>query len=175
MTWLRPVGSTPVRSRSPIEDVALEREVTEVTEPFRRRGAHIVISGTQSRVAADRLRLRQVLRNLVSNACKYGRRLIEIRIEDRGATVAVAVVDDGPGVPEELVDQLFSRYVHEGGTALLKGSVGLGLSIARSLTIEMGGLLSYERVAEMSVFEVVLPAVGAPTPRYLALDATPAG
>ncbi len=68
-------------------------------------------------------------------------------------------MDGGEGVPEELVERLFSRFVHQGETPLTTGSVGLGLFIAHMLAEAMGGDLSYQRVAGISIFTFTLPTV----------------
>jgi K+-sensing histidine kinase KdpD len=54
--------------------------------------------------------------------------------------------------------RLFNRYVHEDGSALLQGSVGLGLAIARSFATGMNGTLEYKRVDGLTIFEVCLHA-----------------
>ncbi|NNF09828.1 MAG: ATP-binding protein, partial [Acidimicrobiia bacterium] len=55
------------------------------------------------------------------------------------------------------VQRLFSRFLHQGETPLTTGSVGLGLFIAGMLAETMGGELTYERVADVSVFTFTLP------------------
>jgi signal transduction histidine kinase len=67
------------------------------------------------------------------------------------------VVDNGPGVPNDIAGKLFERFVHDGRRALLAGSVGLGLNIARSLMLEMNGDLVYERMRGTTWFTFRLP------------------
>lgn len=145
--------------RYEIEDVDLRDEIQYVIEPFRRSGAPISVEVEIASARADRHRLRQVLRNLVSNACKHGGGRVEIVAFQFGAEVALWVVDDGHGVPAEIEGRLFRRYLHEGDVPLLEGSVGLGLSIARTLAEGMGGSLEYKRVDGLTCFDVRLPAV----------------
>jgi signal transduction histidine kinase len=138
-----------------------EMDVAEATAavlaPMLRTGASIQVDVEPANVWADPLRVRQVIRNLVSNAIKHGGPRVGIygRIE-RGEFVC-SVVDDGAGVPDEIVGQLFERFVHDGRQALLAGSVGLGLNIARSLVLEMNGDLVYERIRGTTWFTFRLP------------------
>lgn len=146
-----------------IEDVDLEAELDQVLEPFRRRGVKIGVSGDATLVRADRVKLRQIIRNLVSNANTHGGEHIEIETWTDGSQVLIQVIDDGPGVPAQVQDRLFDRYIHEGTAPLLSGSVGLGLSIARSLAAGMGGTLKYQREDTYTRFEVRLPTVNPDT------------
>jgi signal transduction histidine kinase len=106
-------------------------------------------------VHADASRVRQILRNLLTNADRYGgprRRVVAGNVDDR---VWLEVRDDGEGVPAEMADQIFDPYTtaHAG----ISGSVGLGLSVARQLASMMGGSLIYRRDAGETVFRLELP------------------
>lgn len=140
-----------------LETVKLEPEIQEVIRPFKRRGVSVEVDKIGISVRADRLRLRQLLRNLVSNAAKYGGTEIAVTAYSQGDTVVIEIIDDGPGVSTDIEDRLFNRYVHEGGSALLQGSVGLGLAIARSFAEGMEGTLVYKRIEDLTIFEVTLP------------------
>lgn len=144
-------------------DVAVLREIEMVVEPFQRAGLEITLSCTPATVVADRMRFRQVLRNLVSNAQKHGGPRIAIGTQIKGDDLVLAVVDDGPGVPPEIEGRLFERFVHDGRRAILTGSVGLGLAIARTLTEAMSGTLQYERIEGHTVFSLTLPVAVSPT------------
>lgn len=144
-------------------DVAVLREIEMVVEPFQRAGLEITLSCTPATVTADRMRFRQVLRNLVSNAQKHGGPQIAIGTQIKGDELVLAVVDDGPGVPPEIEGRLFERFVHDGRRALLTGSVGLGLAIARTLIEAMSGTLQYERIEGHTVFSLTLPVAVSPT------------
>ena len=85
---------------------------------------------------ADRQHLWHVVRNLLGNALKYGGAPVEIRAERRDETIVLLVCDHGPGIPEELVPNLFDRF--------MRGS-GLGLFIVRHLVEANGGSVRYER------------------------------
>lgn len=92
-------------------------------------------------VAADPLRLEQVLVNLLTNAYRYGGRHIRLEATQTAAGVLATVSDDGAGVPEELVSSLFERFAR--GTVDGHGA-GLGLAIVRALMEAFGGSAWYE-------------------------------
>lgn len=118
-------------------------EVEKVLAPLRIQGIEVHARVASGSVTADRGRLRQVLRNLVSNAIKHGPAPIAIKGLVRDGRYHLEVIDNGPGVPRELEERLFARYIHQGRDAVLAGSVGLGLSISLLLTRRMGGDLTY--------------------------------
>ena len=134
------------------EDVAIRDEIKAVADPLQRAGHSVSVNGVAATVVADRTRLRQVLRNLMSNAVRHGGPVIEVLGE---------VVDDRyrDGVADEVVERLFQRFVHDGKASVVGGSVGLGLAIARSLAAEMGGDLRYERIDDWTVFTFELELV----------------
>lgn len=106
---------------------------------------------------ADPLRLRQVLRNLLVNAARYGGDRIEVGIEEQGNMVAIVVSDDGPGIPLADQDRIFDAYESAHLTPGRPSSLGLGLTVSRQLTRVMGGNLTY-RYEDCSIFEVTIPS-----------------
>ncbi|MGH8914861.1 MAG: sensor histidine kinase [Acidimicrobiia bacterium] len=142
-----------------IGPIELTPVIQEVLRPFRRRGISVEVDDISISVMADRMRLRQLLRNLVSNAAKHGGSEIAVTAYSRQALGVIEVIDNGPGVSAEVEERLFHRYVHSDGTAVLEGSVGLGLAIARSFAQDMGGELNYLRVDDLTIFQVILPLV----------------
>ncbi len=94
-------------------------------------------------VVADRIRMVQVLSNLLSNAARYSPEGSPIRVEatSDGVFVAVSVIDEGRGVPEELIPHLFrsfSRFRGEERRGMVDGS-GLGLAICKGIIEAHGG------------------------------------
>ncbi len=140
-----------------LEDVDVRAEVGKVVPTFERFGANITVSCPSVTVFADPLRVRQILRNLIANACAHGGNNIGISAVRAGSLLTLWVADDGPGVPDNVQNRLFERYVHQGDLPLLVGSVGLGLAIARVLAREMGGDIRYERSGGNTYFMLELP------------------
>lgn len=123
----------------------LDREVTVNIE----EGAHMV--------NADPRRTRQILRNLVSNAIRYGGDEIRVSSRRRDEVIDVLVSDSGEPLDPDEAQRIFESY--ERGSGLLDSrSVGLGLSVARKLAVMMGGRLEYEHDGRYSSFIVTLPA-----------------
>lgn len=106
---------------------------------------------------ADPLRFRQIVRNLLTNARRYGGTNVTIRAGHDHASVFVQVIDDGDGVPETDWERIFQPYVRAAADTALPGSIGLGLPVSRRLARLMGGDLVY-RQDHGSCFEISLPA-----------------
>ena len=146
------------RLRFEVTRVAVADETRAVVHEFRRSGKPIQLDCVPALVLADPLRLRQLLRNLLSNAVRYGGEHVSVVGRLAGDAYEVTIVDDGPGVGDDLADRLFTRFVHTGDRPLTTGSVGLGLAITRLLAEGMEGTVSYSRVEGCSRFTVRLHA-----------------
>ncbi len=106
----------------------------------------------------DPLRFRQVMRNLVTNALRYGGDTIWVEVERRGDRMALSVVDDGAGVPASAIEEIFEPYTRASNSLMNPQSVGLGLSVSRQLARLMGGDLVYEPRADGAGFVLLVPA-----------------
>ena len=88
-------------------------------------------------VQADRVRVDQMLGNLLSNAMKYAAPPLRLVAEESGDHAKVQVIDAGCGVPEEFTSKLFEQYSRAEG--LTASGTGLGLYVVRSLAEAHGG------------------------------------
>lgn len=141
------------------EDIEVAIEVAEAAEAVSRAGSDISIECAPGRARVDRLRLRQVVRNLLSNAIKYGGPDIRVDGSFDDRTYLLTVSDDGSGLPPEIASDVFERFIHQGHETATIDSVGLGLSIVRSLTDAMGGSVRYDRSDGRTRFLVRFPLV----------------
>lgn len=107
-------------------------------------------------VLADPIRLRQVIRNLVTNAERYGRPPIAVEVEADNGVVRFEVSDSGPPIPAEDRDRIFEPYETAHGNSPVAGSVGLGLALCRTLARRMSGDITYRHDGR-SVFSLQLP------------------
>jgi signal transduction histidine kinase len=119
--------------------------------------ARISVAGEDSRAIADPARVRQILRNIITNALRYGGNDIEVEIGADTSAVFVEVRDDGPGLPAEEWERVFDPYYRYHSEPGQPGSVGLGLTVARSLADLMGGSLTYRHDNGESIFTLRLP------------------
>ena len=120
------------------------------------RSLHTVIEPTLAR--GDPARVRQILRNLLSNATRYGGHNISIEVKSTTGPV-VRVIDDGEGVPKSRRAVIFEPFTSAHMVASLPGSVGIGLTVSRDLAQLMGGSLEYSHHGGRSVFELKLRPV----------------
>jgi signal transduction histidine kinase len=149
-----------VAARSDIDKIVVNAEVfdlREVIELSLVTAADVPVLGECGNVTADPTRVRQILRNLLTNAARYGGANVEIRLRQTPTESIVTVADDGEPISKEREQAIFDPYVsaHEGGAQI--GSIGLGLFISRKLARLMGGDLTYGHNGTYSLFELSLP------------------
>ncbi|MFE6983804.1 sensor histidine kinase [Streptomyces griseus] len=121
-------------------------------------------------VRADPDRLRQVLVNLLANARTHTPPGTTVTVSvtpavSAGGPVSLAVRDDGPGIPAELLPHVFERFARGdvsrsrgAGTGGATGSTGLGLAIVQAVVAAHGGRVAVESGPGRTVFVIELPA-----------------
>jgi len=151
----------------PFNAGAAAREAVEsLAEPARRDAGIMMrsqIDGSDAdlQVVGDRVRLVQVLQNLLRNAVRYtpDGGLIRVVAEPRDLSVVLLVQDTGVGIEPDDLPRVFDRFYRSDQRNSRKGGgAGLGLAIARQSVEAMGGDISVESgVGEGTVFTIVLP------------------
>ena len=111
-------------------------------------------------VAADPLRVQQMIHNLVGNAVKYGAPPVRVQARRDAGGVRVEVCDAGPGVPADAVETIFDEFTRAPGSGA-RGT-GLGLFVVRSLAAAQGGTAWYGAApGGGAVFAFTLPTADA--------------
>lgn len=150
------------------EGIDLGDQVGRVVEGLRESvpsAKSITVSGEDLRAWADPLRVRQIIRNLLTNAVKYGGDRISVTLGEHDGLALLAVADDGQGIADAESNLIFERYYRSAESPTQPGSVGIGLAVSRQLAEMMGGTLSY--VSSPPRFELTLPLDGVPAGRLV--------
>ncbi|WP_052501662.1 PAS domain S-box protein [Thiomicrospira microaerophila] len=106
--------------------------------------------GLDVKVWVDEQRLQQVLANLLSNAIKYSPLGGQVRIAlqphaQRPNWIRVAVIDQGPGIPESFKSRIFEKFSQaDASDSRQKTGTGLGLAISREIIEQMGGHIGFD-------------------------------
>jgi two-component system OmpR family sensor kinase len=151
----------PVISQTATGAASTVREVIAAVLPLaREKGIELAMGGeTDPQIRADRDALVTLLSNIADNAVRYGNPCgrVEFSVASAGCEVVIEVADTGPGLPEEMLNEVFKRFFrhddkHEGS--------GLGLSIARALADRLNGSISLKNRADRSglIATIRLPA-----------------
>jgi signal transduction histidine kinase len=125
----------------------------------KRISLRVEIDGELPRISADGDRLSQVMWNLLGNAVKFTPEEGSVRITGRrdADAVRVSVIDDGPGIPEEVGRTLFDRFAR--GRSNRRG-VGLGLAISKGIVEAHGGRIwADSRLGEGCAIHFTLPEI----------------
>ena len=112
-------------------------------------------------VSGDAARLKQVVLNLVQNALNAGSSRVSVSLLKEGAWARLEVLDNGPGIPESALPNLFERFYRVDGARSTRGNgSGLGLAIVKWIVEQHGGTVAVEsKVGEGTVFTVLLPVL----------------
>jgi PAS domain S-box-containing protein len=138
----------------------LARDVVErLEESARRAGCALTLRAPEGLIGFwDRIRLEQVLSNLLTNALKFGAGApIEVVVSTRGETARMTVTDNGIGIHDEDRRRIFERFERAVSGETYPG-MGLGLWITREIVEAHGGKIAVEsRPGAGARFEVTLP------------------
>lgn len=132
-----------------------------LVDDYRDQSIDIHFSGPSRLVFCGRpLGLRRVMGNLLDNAIKYGREPA-IELESRADQLLIRVLDRGPGIAPEFLEQVFAPFFRlETSRNKSTGGVGLGLSAARAIVLEQGGELTlHNRAGGGLEARVLLPVL----------------
>jgi signal transduction histidine kinase len=156
LTVSRLEGSALTTSR---EAVDVNEEVVAMARRFQGTGTELglALDDDLPPAWADPLRLRQTIRNLISNAIRYGGPMVVISTGRSGDTIQVVVRDNGDGVPPEDEATIFLPYRRSTQGRRDASSIGLGLWVCRQLAHAMGGHLVYQRRGEWTEFLLTIP------------------
>ncbi len=140
----------------------IESAVSQVQVLAQDAGVRVSIGAAEGQVYADADRVVQTLLNLLGNAIKFSEPggYVSVRSEARGEFVEFAIRDGGRGIPEDKLDEVFSRFHQiDSSDAREKGGFGLGLSISRSIVELLGGRIwARNNAGAGATFRFTLPA-----------------
>lgn len=147
---------------------AIERVQQNLTDKAKNHKVIVVVAPGTTPVWADADRLEQILTNLIDNAIKYSpsgttvtvsARSIEKVTASDSEMVEFAISDEGVGIPEEHLPQVFSKFGRLDNPLVRQTEgTGLGLYITRSLCLALGGQISVASQPGNTTFTVKLPA-----------------
>jgi len=155
-----------VAARSSFETIATEPRRIDLTAEMssvagtlgcRLGTVPVYETGEAANAYADPIRVRQIIRNLLTNADRYGGERIVACTRQEADAAVIEIRDSGPPIPERLRERIFDPYESTGPVRGQPAAIGLGLAISRSLAELMGGSISYDHDGTWSVFELRLP------------------
>ncbi|MCA9716318.1 MAG: HAMP domain-containing histidine kinase, partial [Myxococcales bacterium] len=145
----------------------LLEELAKTTTPLAMRQRNtfkLTYSRLLGKIKTDRGKLRQILLNLLANACKFTHKgrielRVDLKMESGTPWFVFTVSDSGIGIAREKVDRLFAPFTQADESSTRKyGGTGLGLALVRHFTEMLGGVISVEsELGAGSSFKVKLP------------------
>ena len=155
------------RQAVPLEDVMIMcKAMVEPLAEERGIGMSFPLFDVPYFVDGDRIRIKQVLINLVHNAIKYNKSAGTVTVECTLASpnsIRISIRDTGPGLAPEQLAQLFQPFNRLGNEASMEQGTGIGLVVAKRLVELMGGIIGVDsQVGEGSVFWIELNLTAAP-------------
>ncbi len=153
-----------VWARGDIGEVQVQPERIDLGEAVRRSmqaipGITLEVEAPDGLVEAyaDPARLRQIIRNLTTNAVRYGGNHVRVSVGRIDGQAIVEVSDNGPPMNTSDMNRIFEPYTRSEAIIAAPGSIGLGLTVSRSLARLQDGDLVCVREGPYNVFRVSLP------------------
>ena len=155
-----------VWARADIGEVRVDPEPTNIAENIRLTLASVealdvLVEEPDGAIEghADASRLRQIVRNLATNAVRYGGDDVRVAVYRSDGAVVVDFSDNGSALSKRDIKRIFEPYYRTASKESTPGSIGLGLSVSRSLARAQGGDLVCLRENDRNVFRLSLPLV----------------
>lgn len=114
-------------------------EVERASDLAPRLRVDLTVHGDLPTLRADAAQLKEAVGNLLDNARRHARTIVDVHVLASDGAVRIVIADDGPGIPDDEVDLAFERFA----TLDDKGGSGLGLPIARGIAQAHGGDVTY--------------------------------
>jgi signal transduction histidine kinase len=125
-----------------LQDTDVHALAAALVDDLAERGEAVQLHGSRAIARAQPVALRRVLGNLIGNAIRYAS-AAEVTVAQDQLTVTVRVEDRGPGIAPEHLERVFEPFFRvESSRSRASGGTGLGLYIARDLTLRQGGTLT---------------------------------
>jgi CheY-like chemotaxis protein len=163
----RPSQTYAAAALAALDAVLEASDVITTVAPLAKKGSNQIVLDEKRQAGSmigDPVRFREILLNLIGNACKFTengsiRVGIDCHREDDRETLEISVADTGIGMAKEEMDKLFSEFVQLDDSASKRhAGTGLGLAISRHLAEMMGGRIAVESEQGVgSTFRVFLP------------------
>jgi signal transduction histidine kinase len=162
LDYVNLTGALPDQSVMPFDlDEVISRSTQEFKPVADAKGVSLEAQSTHVKVAADPVRVSQIMENLLSNAVKFTAAggSVCVKVLPGPQRVAIAVSDTGDGIPQDKLDAIFEEFsqVSPSGTRR-QGGTGLGLAITKRLVALQGGDITVQSTpGKGSTFTFSLP------------------
>ena len=162
------MGADPAHANLVKTPEAVEEILSEVVDKFKKRfhGVNVIVRAPQALliVPMDAMLIEQVLMNIMENSVLHGETTTEIRLSasSRDTEAVFTIRDNGVGIDSSMLPHLFSGYTgapHEQKDADSKRSLGIGLSVCKSIILAHGGTIVGDNLAHNvgAIFTITLP------------------
>lgn len=140
LTFARLEEGTPAIPFEPVDVAALAQQVARELRPMSQHLAIDVEAPAELVVEGSERYLHRVMQNLVTNAQRYARTRVQLRVVADADAIEVVVEDDGPGIPEADRERIFKPFARlDNSRHRASGGYGLGLSIVQRIAEWHGG------------------------------------
>lgn len=147
-------GTLPVFPDNIDLSLLAQSVVAQLTVP---EGIELTVEDSDSVAHGDPVRVRQIIRNLLTNAFRYGASPIRVSVFCGEGVASLDVKDTGAGIRETDRERIFEAYGRSDASRTVTASIGLGLALSRRLAELMDGSLTYIE-GEGATFRLSLPA-----------------
>jgi signal transduction histidine kinase len=138
-----------IANDEPVVQVSMDQLLQEISANFQLKGGSVSLHSIDPvSIAARPVALKRCISNIVDNGLKYGNH-VDIELKDDQKKVIVCIRDQGPGIPDDQLESVFSPFTRvDKSRNRTTGGTGLGLGIARTIARNNGGDITISNRSE---------------------------
>jgi signal transduction histidine kinase len=143
-------------AKSALEPLRLDTLISELVGELRTLSYDVTLTASaETIVRANRTSLNRAFRNLIINAATHGKRTC-VAVECTSMEASVVIEDDGPGIPPEIIGQVFEPFFRASRARAKEiDGAGLGLTIAHEIVQRTGGSITIENGPVRGLLQIV--------------------
>ena len=158
---LKKISKKQIEEDSFLSSIRIEDLLEEIINSFRETSSkHIELITNEDQNKINIQRTPEIiygLRNFIGNAIKFSKSKVQINLKSNDKIIEIKIYDDGPGIPEDIINKIGEPYIKSKSKELSSNSgLGLGTFLGKTLLERQGAILKFKRNSKLGGAQVTL-------------------
>ena len=158
---LKQISKKQIKEDIFLSSISFESLLEEIIDSFRETSSkkiYLLVDEDENKIAIRRTpEIIYGLRNFIGNAVKFSKTLVQINLKSNKKIIEIKINDDGPGIPEDIIEKIGEPYIRSKSKELSSNSgLGLGTFLGKTLLEKQGARLLFRRNSELGGALVIL-------------------